>query len=150
MGKGPTRRQGPGKAPENVRAVKKANRDADPDKGRVRGGFHTNPAVYNRADDDTQERLDEHLQGGDQGTEKPQEDEEAFKLIDCSGPHCAERRIHHERPDTPRGIQSVRVPQNYVGPAFCSIECRMYWQGQQRMEKEDAATQNHLEKKGKT
>lgn len=60
MGKGPTRRQGPGKPPEDVRIFKKASRDIDPHKGHRRGGYHTNPAVYKRSDDDTQERLEEH------------------------------------------------------------------------------------------
>jgi diguanylate cyclase (GGDEF)-like protein len=60
MGKGPTRRQGPGKASDTVRAIKRGARNADPHTGTVRGGYHKNPAVYDRKDDDTQDRLDEH------------------------------------------------------------------------------------------
>jgi len=60
MAKGPTRRQGTGKPPENVRIIKKANRDLDPHLGSRRGGYHDNPAVYDRKDDDTRDRLEEH------------------------------------------------------------------------------------------
>lgn len=42
---------------------------------------------------------------------------------------CAERRIHHERPDTPRGPQYVEVPDDYEGPAFCSITCKLLGPG---------------------
>lgn len=75
----------------------------------------------------------------DQGLEELQGEEnpKPFKMVDCDGPHCAERRIHHERPDTPRGIQRVEVPQNHTGPAFCSIECSMYWKGQKKTEEEE-------------
>jgi len=62
---------------------------------------------------------------------------EGFKIVECSGPRCANRRIHHERPDTPRGIQHVEVPQDHEAPAFCSIECMMYYQGVQREKEND-------------
>ncbi len=60
MGKGPTRRPGPGKASDTVRALKRGARDVDPHTGKRRGGYHDNPAVYDRKDDDTRERLDEY------------------------------------------------------------------------------------------
>lgn len=60
MGKGPTRRQGPGKASDTVRAIKRGARNADPHLGTVRGGYHKNPATYDRKKDDTQDRLDEY------------------------------------------------------------------------------------------
>jgi hypothetical protein len=47
--------------------------------------------------------------------------------VKCDGPGCANKRIHFEQPDTPRGIQYVSVPTNYHGPVFCSMECHMYW-----------------------
>jgi diguanylate cyclase (GGDEF)-like protein len=63
MGKGPTRRQGPGKASETVRSFKRAARNADPFLGKRRGGYHKNPAVYDRKENDMQDRLDEVLDG---------------------------------------------------------------------------------------
>jgi diguanylate cyclase (GGDEF)-like protein len=60
MGKGPTRRQGTGKSSDTVRAIRRGARNADPHLGSHRGGYHDNPAVYDRKRDDTQERLDEH------------------------------------------------------------------------------------------
>lgn len=48
-----------------------------------------------------------------------------MKHTPCSGPYCAERRIHYERQDTPRGVQMVEVPDDYAGRAFCSITCAM-------------------------
>ena len=59
MGKGPTRRQGPGKASETVRAIRRGARDHDPHLGKRRGGYHKNPALYDRKEDDTQDRIDE-------------------------------------------------------------------------------------------
>jgi diguanylate cyclase (GGDEF)-like protein len=52
MGKGPTRRQGPGKASETVRTIKKASRELDPHLGSRRGGYHDNPVAYDRNDND--------------------------------------------------------------------------------------------------
>lgn len=43
----------------------------------------------------------------------------------CAGPGCASRRIHHERPDEPRGRQMVEVPEDHKGLAFCSITCAL-------------------------
>ena len=60
MGKGPTRRQGTGKASDTVRTIRKASRELDPHLGKRRGGYHKNPAVYDRKDDDTRDRLEEH------------------------------------------------------------------------------------------
>lgn len=44
---------------------------------------------------------------------------------ECKAPDCAERRIHHERPDVPRGPQYVEVPDDYPAhrPVFCSMTC---------------------------
>lgn len=42
----------------------------------------------------------------------------------CAGVGCAERRRHHEDPDTPRGPQYVDVPDDFEGErAFCSLTC---------------------------
>lgn len=59
MGKGPTRRQGTGKASDTVRTIRKASRELDPHLGHRRGGYHKNPAIYDRKDDDVKERMDE-------------------------------------------------------------------------------------------
>jgi diguanylate cyclase (GGDEF)-like protein len=64
MGKGPTRRQGTGKASDTVRTIRKASRDHDPFLGKRRGGYHKNPAIYDRKEGDgVQERLDEMTDG---------------------------------------------------------------------------------------
>jgi hypothetical protein len=47
------------------------------------------------------------------------------KKLPCSGPQCSERRIHYERPDEPRGIQYVEVPEDFTGKAYCSHTCAM-------------------------
>ncbi len=59
---------------------------------------------------------------------------EGYKKQQCNGPHCTSRRVHHERPDTPRGVQYVEVPEDYSGPAFCSISCQIIWQGTNKKE----------------
>ncbi len=81
MGKGPTRRQGTGKAPEKVRAIKKASREHDPFLGKRRGGYHEDPSVYRRSGDDTSERLDEYLA----------EEEEEEQPV-CNSKACKEAR----------------------------------------------------------
>jgi len=47
------------------------------------------------------------------------------KKLPCCYPECWQRRIHHERPDVPRGQQSIEVhadtPED--APVFCSITC---------------------------
>jgi hypothetical protein len=58
-------------------------------------------------------------------------------MVPCSGPSCAARRVHHERPDEPRGIQYCEVKANSTGPAFCSIECHLYYKGTKKMEQEE-------------
>ncbi len=60
------------------------------------------------------------------------------KKVACArtGNGCEDRRVHHERPDVPRGIQYVEVRANCVGPQFCSIECMLYMKGIMK-EKED-------------
>ncbi len=50
-----------------------------------------------------------------------------MRKIKCSGPGCEDRRVHHEKPDVPRGPQYVEVPDDYGDvKAYCSIECCMY------------------------
>ena len=56
-------------------------------------------------------------------------DEERTKRVPCMGPNCALRRVHHERPDTPRGQQYLWVPEDHEAPVFCTIECLMYYRG---------------------
>ena len=46
-----------------------------------------------------------------------------MKKIPCSGPVCDQRRIHHEEPDVMRPRQTVEVPDDYEGKAFCSYTC---------------------------
>ena len=53
----------------------------------------------------------------------------SMKRVKCPAPGCAGKRIHHERPDTPRGPQYNDVPDDYYGLTFCSLECQMYWNG---------------------
>jgi len=46
------------------------------------------------------------------------------KRLPCCGPHCAERRVHWTRPDTPRGKPlTVEVREDYDGPVFCCYTC---------------------------
>lgn len=46
------------------------------------------------------------------------------RRVPCFNPKCWSRRIHHERPDTPRGQQMCEVPLDWDGSgAFCSITC---------------------------
>lgn len=47
------------------------------------------------------------------------------KQIICSGPGCDNRRVHWMEPFTPRGPVKVIVPDDYEGPAYCSIECSL-------------------------
>jgi hypothetical protein len=51
------------------------------------------------------------------------------KRMACSAEGCGDRRIHHERPDTPRGTQYIDVKANHRGPAFCSLNCYFYYKG---------------------
>ena len=46
-----------------------------------------------------------------------------MKKIPCSYEKCWGRRIHHERQDTPRGVQLVEVNDIYEGAAYCSFTC---------------------------
>lgn len=50
-----------------------------------------------------------------------------MKKIPCANATCGERRIHHERPDEPRGTQMVQVADDYEGRVYCSIECYCYF-----------------------
>jgi hypothetical protein len=46
--------------------------------------------------------------------------------VECSGPGCGDRRAHRERPFEPRDVRFVEVPEDFVGKAYCSIECAAY------------------------
>ena len=59
-----------------------------------------------------------------------------MKKVLCSNPSCAGRRAHYERPEVNRRHQMVEVPETFEGRAFCSIECRVYYEGYQRANKE--------------
>jgi hypothetical protein len=48
------------------------------------------------------------------------------KEVQCSSRSCPLRRIHHEKPDHPRGPQMIEVPIDHPGPWYCSIECSVY------------------------
>ena len=54
------------------------------------------------------------------------------KFVICSGPNCDKKRIHWENPETPRGPQYIEVPIDYDGPAFCSLECKMYYDARKK------------------
>lgn len=43
----------------------------------------------------------------------------------CNFDGCAGRRVHHENPDTPRGLQTIEVDYEYDGPYFCCMTCAM-------------------------
>lgn len=44
----------------------------------------------------------------------------------CEFDTCSLRRIHHEQPDTPRGVRYFEIPDDASGPFFCSLTCAMY------------------------
>ena len=45
----------------------------------------------------------------------------------CSYDKCGDRRVHWERPFTPRGPQKIMVPDDYTGTRqYCSFECAIY------------------------
>ena len=48
-----------------------------------------------------------------------------MKRLPCKHEKCGERRVHHDRPDTPRGVRFVDVPDDFTedDPVFCSITC---------------------------
>ena len=50
-----------------------------------------------------------------------------MKKVVCASTSCPARRVHHERPDEPRGLQEFWVPAATQPPYFCSIECSVYW-----------------------
>jgi hypothetical protein len=62
------------------------------------------------------------------------------KKVPCSIEGCSGRRIHHERPDTPRGTQWCTVKENHAGPAFCSLSCYMYHKGTIKEKENDTTT----------
>ena len=48
-----------------------------------------------------------------------------MKKLPCKYEGCKDRRVHHEYPDTPRGVQYVEVPDDRTekDPVFCSMTC---------------------------
>jgi hypothetical protein len=56
---------------------------------------------------------------------------------ECDGPGCGDRRVHWERPYNPRGAIMVEVPEDYQGKVFCSIECQVYYDASNKLERED-------------
>lgn len=49
-----------------------------------------------------------------------------FVDLECSGPGCADRRVHYEDQDTSRGPQILKVPEG-TKRGFCSLTCQTYW-----------------------
>src|SRR5271157_2372325 len=48
----------------------------------------------------------------------------SMRKVPCFNPSCWSRRVHHERPDTPRGQVMCEVQDNWDGyAAFCSMMC---------------------------
>ena len=46
------------------------------------------------------------------------------RKLACGYKDCGNRRVHHERQDTPRGTQYIDVPDDFKGDvAYCSITC---------------------------
>lgn len=58
----------------------------------------------------------------------PDRTRKSFKMkhIKCNAMGCETRRRHHEMPEEPRGPQMVEVPDNHMGPVYCSLECAAY------------------------
>lgn len=56
------------------------------------------------------------------------------KRVPCAGPGCSDRRAHYTQQDTPRGTQWVEVPENYTGPAYCSVICMVLAKAQEQDE----------------
>lgn len=49
-----------------------------------------------------------------------------MKKVPCSYVDCGSRRKHWEDPE-PRGYRRmIEVPEDFNGPAYCSIECQVY------------------------
>ena len=57
-----------------------------------------------------------------------------MKRVLCASTSCPSRRVHHERPDIPRGEQWFWVPEETPGPCYCSVECSVY--GKKELEEE--------------
>lgn len=49
-----------------------------------------------------------------------------MKIVECSYAECGGRRRHHEEPYEPRGVRHIEVPDDHMGPMFCSLECAAY------------------------
>jgi hypothetical protein len=49
-----------------------------------------------------------------------------MKKVPCACKTCCNRRSHHESDGDGRPQQTVEVPDNFIGKAYCSIECMLY------------------------
>lgn len=49
-----------------------------------------------------------------------------MKSVQCGYPQCSSRRSHHESLKMTRPHRTIEVSDQFVGCAYCSIECRMY------------------------
>jgi hypothetical protein len=58
-----------------------------------------------------------------------------MKILECSGPNCGERRISWSNPYVKRGVRKIEVPDE-VKVAFCSIECKFYYDAANKGEQE--------------
>lgn len=68
-----------------------------------------------------------------------------MKKVQCACFGCENRRRSHDDPYTPRGPQYIKVPDDYQGRAFCSIECSVYakyYDAVETKEKEDHEAKN--------
>lgn len=64
-----------------------------------------------------------------------------MKLISCCCKTCQNRRKHYEEHDVNRYQQLVEVPDDFIGRAYCSIECMLYDE-HDRKETKDNPTHN--------
>jgi hypothetical protein len=55
-----------------------------------------------------------------------------MKVVTCESTSCPKRRRHHDEPYRPRGLQKFEVPDDAVGPFYCSIECSVYGKNEKK------------------
>ena len=58
------------------------------------------------------------------------------KEVPCSYEHCSSHRKHWSCPEETREHRTIKVPIDYFGPAYCSLECQMYHEASLKKEKE--------------
>jgi hypothetical protein len=46
--------------------------------------------------------------------------------VHCSYSGCSDRRVHHDNPYVNRPHVVLEVPDDHVGPYYCSFECAAY------------------------